>query len=52
VCPIMSGKTVDALAQVRITRRSPEAFNASIFSRRLGSMYGPFFDDLPNEILQ
>src|SRR5579884_2950937 len=45
VCPTIPGKIVEARAHVRITRRSFVRFCASIFSRRLASMYGPFFDD-------
>jgi hypothetical protein len=42
----MPGKIVDARAQVRITRRSFVRLSVSIFSCNLGSINGPFFDDL------
>jgi hypothetical protein len=40
VCPIMCGKIVEALDQVRIIRFSPIWFSRSIFRSNFGSTYG------------
>jgi hypothetical protein len=42
----MPGKIVHARAQVRITVRLFDWFMTSTFFSSLGSMYGPFLDDL------
>src|SRR5690606_17853894 len=45
VCPTNSGEIVEARAHVLMTRFSPRAFIAWIFSRSRASMYGPFLID-------
>src|SRR5690606_30598249 len=45
VCPTNSGETVDARAQVLMTRFSPRLFISRTFSSSFASMYGPFFTD-------
>src|SRR5690606_33760390 len=45
VCPMNSGDTVDARAQVLMTRFSPRLFITRTFSSNFASMYGPFFTD-------
>src|SRR5437588_10097540 len=51
VWPTMSGKIVEARAQVRITFLSRAAFILVIFSCRFLSMYGPFFSERLNLFL-
>src|SRR5438477_10887796 len=46
VCPTKSGVTIERRDQVLIAFFPPAAFILSIFSRRLKSTKGPFFNDL------
>src|SRR5512146_391199 len=46
VCPTIWGKITLARLQVRMTFFSPFWFIASILCKSLGSMNGPFFNDL------